>query len=133
MRLTKVPAMGAGGRKEIRMNNFSKVETIYEFTNKDSGNTNGVYRVTFKGCEYVFVRNGNSIGKVSHYLGEPASRCVGEIRDDVKQEFLAQLAMQRITGECAGCENWSGSDCTLVAPDTGCPYEGPQEAGEEQE
>lgn len=24
--------------------------------------------------------------------------------------------------ECDGCENWSGSDCKLVAPDAGCPF-----------
>lgn len=84
------------------MNNFSKVQTVYEFTNKDSGNTNGVYYVTFKGNDRVFIRNGNSIGAVSHYLSKPASQCVDEIRDDVKQEFLAQLAMQRIERECAG-------------------------------
>jgi hypothetical protein len=112
------------------MSNFSKLQTVYEFTNKDSGNTHGVYHATFKDREHVFIRNGDSIGSVTHYLGKPASQCVSEIRDDVRQEFLAQLALQRISRECGGCENWSGSDCTLVAPDTGCPFSSPQETGE---
>jgi len=27
-----------------------------------------------------------------------------------------------MAAECAGCEQWSGTDCTLVAPDAGCQY-----------
>ena len=30
--------------------------------------------------------------------------------------------MPDMEAECAGCENWSGVDCALIAPDTGCPY-----------
>jgi hypothetical protein len=30
------------------------------------------------------------------------------------------------------CEHWSGTDCTLVAPDTGCPFMGDHEPKEEQ-
>lgn len=41
------------------------------------------------------------------------------------------MNFQDIAVECEGCSYWSGSDCTLVAPDTGCPYDGHQEAGEE--
>jgi hypothetical protein len=33
--------------------------------------------------------------------------------------------MEFIREECSGCENWSGSDCTLFAPDAGCPYKAP--------
>ena len=32
-------------------------------------------------------------------------------------------AFQQIKAECSSCHNWSGTDCTLIAPDTGCPYE----------
>lgn len=76
------------------MNEFSKIQTIYEFTNKDFGSTCGVYLVEFKGKDHVFIRNGDSIGAVAHYVGKPASQCVGEIRGDVKQEFLNQLAQK---------------------------------------
>lgn len=106
----------------VNVSDFSKIETIYEYTNKDFDVTNGAYLVTFKGTERLFIRNGNSVGTVSHFLGRYASQCVSEIRDDVKYEFLAQLALQSIRRNCAGCDNWSGSDCTLFAPDTGCPH-----------
>lgn len=29
---------------------------------------------------------------------------------------------KRIEATCSGCKHWSGTDCTLVVPDTGCPY-----------
>jgi len=33
-----------------------------------------------------------------------------------------ETVMQELREECGGCENWSGTDCTLVAPETGCPF-----------
>ncbi|MCL2556877.1 MAG: hypothetical protein FWE09_00195 [Treponema sp.] len=65
---------------------ISRVETIFEFTNE--GMVCGVYSVLFNGEKKVFIRNDKSVGVVSYCLGKPASRCVSEIRDDVKQEFL---------------------------------------------
>lgn len=76
------------------MSNFNSVEKIYEFTNRDSNSTCGVYLVDFKGKQRVFIRNGDSVGTVSHYVGEPVAQCVGEIRDDVKKEFFEMIECQ---------------------------------------
>ena len=65
---------------------ISSVKIIYEFTN--DSRTCGCYSVIFNGEKKVFIRNDNSVGVVSHYLGKPAGQCVSEIRDDVKQEFF---------------------------------------------
>lgn len=65
------------------------INIIKEFTSENI--TYGIYSVIFKGEQKVFIRNGNSIGVVVHYFGEPASKCISEIRDDIKEEFLSKL------------------------------------------
>lgn len=71
------------------MDKIQNIDTINEFTNENI--TYGVYSVMFNGEQKIFIRNGNSIGAVVHRLGEPASKCVSEIRNDVKEEFLSKL------------------------------------------
>ncbi len=71
------------------MSKISKVVTIREFIN--DGITYGVYSLDFNGEQKIFIRNGDSVGVVSHLFGEPANKCVCIIRDDFKQEFLAAL------------------------------------------
>ena len=100
------------------MNTISEIKTIQEFTNDST--TCGVYSLLFKGEQKIFIRNGDSIGVVSFLLGRSASQCVSEIRDDIKYDFLAQLFLEQTRKSCAECEHWGGSDCTLVAPDSGC-------------
>ena len=71
------------------MSKINGVAKIYEFTN--DGNTYGCYIVMFNGATKLFVRNGDSIGVVTHPYNEPATKCVGVVRDDVAEEFLAML------------------------------------------
>jgi len=66
-------------------------QVIYEFHSKDTGTTNGLYRVKLNGTPHTFVRNDDSVGAICHYLGRPASECVSIIRDDVKRDFLELL------------------------------------------
>uniref|UniRef100_A0A6M3LML2 Uncharacterized protein n=1 Tax=viral metagenome TaxID=1070528 RepID=A0A6M3LML2_9ZZZZ len=68
-------------------------QVIYEFHNKETDTTNGVYCVKLNGKPHVFIRNDNSVGAVCHYLSKSASECVSIIRDDVKQDFLEQVAL----------------------------------------
>lgn len=75
--------------RKNKMNKISDINTIREFKNEDR--VYGVYSVIFNGKQEIFIRNGKSIGVVQHYLGEPASKCVGEIRDNVKLEFLSKI------------------------------------------
>jgi len=73
------------------MNRISNINIIKEFKSALSLNKDmvyGVYSVIFNGKQEIFIKNGDSIGAVQHYLGESAGKCVSEIRDDVKQEFL---------------------------------------------
>lgn len=71
------------------MGKINDIQIIREF--KSENRVNGIYSVMFNGKQEIFIRNGNSIGAVQHYLNEPASKCVSEIRDDVKGEFLSKL------------------------------------------
>jgi hypothetical protein len=71
------------------LSKIGDINIIREF--KNDKNTYGIYSVVFNGKQEIFIKNGNSIGAVQHYLGETASKCVSEIRDDVKQEFLNKL------------------------------------------
>ena len=70
---------------------ISEINTIRHFTSKDSGAIYGIYDVSFNGNREILIRNGNSVGAVRFYLNEPVSKCVSEIRDDVKVEFLQRL------------------------------------------
>ena len=72
------------------------LETIYEFSNKDTETTNGVYHIELNGKSHYFIRNNDSVGVVCHYLGRPASECVSIIRDDVKQEFFDKLESYQV-------------------------------------
>jgi hypothetical protein len=68
------------------------LNTIYEFSNKDSKTTNGLYHVQIDGGnKYYFLRNNNSVGAIQHLFNRPASECIGLIRDDVKQKFFELL------------------------------------------
>lgn len=56
-----------------------------------NGQANGIYWVKFNNEHKLFIKNGESIGVVCHYLGESAMTCVSPIRKDVKEEFLKEL------------------------------------------
>ena len=75
------------------MGNFSNLEVISEFTNNEI--TYGIYGVKFKGTSKIFIRNGKSIGVVAFMFGEPATKCISEIREDIREEFLNFLKQQK--------------------------------------
>ena len=75
------------------MSNFTNINIIREFVN--SGIACGVYDVVFEGKQEIFIRNGKSIGAICHYLDRPASQCVSEIRENVKEEFLECLNINK--------------------------------------
>jgi hypothetical protein len=75
------------------MNRISDINIIREFEN--NGNIYGIYSIVFNGEQKILIRNEKSIGAVSHSVGEPANKCVWEIRDDVKQEFLEKLEYKK--------------------------------------
>lgn len=71
------------------MMTIDKVIKIQEFMN--DGVIYGAYSVTSNNKQYIFIRNNNSIGVINFYLGEPVTKCISEIRDDVRDSFLALL------------------------------------------
>lgn len=71
------------------MGNFDNLEIVEEFTN--NGRVYGIYIANFQGKRKIFIRNNDSIGVVYYYYDKPAGKCVSEIRDDVKKEFLHYL------------------------------------------
>jgi hypothetical protein len=72
---------------------ITKIETVYEWTNKEFNHSCGLYRVNMSHSDetYTFIRNGDSIGVISHYIDRSATECVDLIRTDVKKEFLEKL------------------------------------------
>jgi hypothetical protein len=65
------------------------LQTIYEFYNMDFDKVCGLYHVELdNGSKHYFLRNDKSVGAIKHCYGEPASKCVLIIRDDVKLEFF---------------------------------------------
>ena len=68
---------------------LNNIETIYQFTN--GGITYGVYKAIYNGTPKVFIVNGDSIGVVSHWKDEPASKCVNEVTQKIKNEIMENI------------------------------------------
>ncbi len=69
------------------------LQTIYEFHNKTTDTTNGLYHVKLdSGNKYYLLRNNESVGALQHYLDRPASECVSIIRNDMREGFFEALA-----------------------------------------
>ncbi|HHX60651.1 MAG TPA: hypothetical protein GX707_08050 [Epulopiscium sp.] len=60
-----------------------EVLDIYEHFKAEFDNSiNGLYRIKLNDNESTVFRNGDSWGILSHYLGEPVTKCMGYMRDD---------------------------------------------------
>ena len=56
---------------------------IYEhFIATTDGSVNGLYKIKLNRDKYIVFRNGDSWGTLSHYLGEPLTKCMEYMRDD---------------------------------------------------
>jgi len=72
--------------------NCKILEIVYEFHNKDTETTNGLYHVEFSsGAKYYLLRNNDSVGAIQHYLDRQASECISIIRSDRKADFFSVL------------------------------------------
>jgi len=76
------------------VNRISKINIIKQFTTKDDGITYGVYDVTFNNKQEIFIRNGDSVGAIRFGWHEPVNKCIGEIKNDIKQEFFEYLKIK---------------------------------------
>ena len=52
------------------------------------GTVNGVYECLFNGKKKVFIQHGEMIGVVNFYYGEPLSKCIPLVCDDVAEELI---------------------------------------------
>ena len=43
---------------------------------------NGLYEVNINGRKGIIVRNGDSWGVLSYFVGEPVTKCIGYLRSD---------------------------------------------------
>lgn len=60
-----------------------EVLEVYEhFVANLDNSVNGLYKIELNGSKSIVFRNGNSWGILSHYLGEPVTKCMGYMRDD---------------------------------------------------
>ena len=71
------------------MNNITEITIIKEFTN--DGIIYGVYSAIINGVQEIFVRNGNSVGMITFFIGEPVTKCTSLIKKDAKEEFFRKL------------------------------------------
>ena len=71
------------------MNNITEITTIKEFTN--DGIIYGVYSVVLNDTQEIFIRNGNSVGAITFFIGEPVTKCMSLIKQDAKEEFFRKL------------------------------------------
>lgn len=73
----------------MKVSKISNINKIRE--HKNDGKIYGVYSLDFNGEQKVFIRNGDSVGVVTHLLEKSANECVSLIREDVKKEFLEKI------------------------------------------
>lgn len=60
-----------------------KVLSVFEHFKSDlDGSINGLYKIELNNEKATIFRNGDSWGVLSHYLGEPAHKCMGYLRAD---------------------------------------------------
>lgn len=60
-----------------------EVLEVYEHFKANLDNSiNGLYKIKLNSTNVIVFRNGNSWGILSHYLGEPVSKCMGFMRND---------------------------------------------------
>lgn len=60
-----------------------EVLEIYEhFKSNLNGSINGLYKIKLNNDTATVFRNGDSWGILSHYLGEPVTKCMGFMRKD---------------------------------------------------
>jgi len=64
---------------------------ILEDFETNGGEKYGTYWVNFNNTYKLMVRNGNSFGVVTHPYGEPVTKCISEIRDDVRDELIEAI------------------------------------------
>lgn len=62
-----------------------KVEVLAVFEHFKSnldGSLNGLYKIELNNEKAIVFRNGDSWGVLTHFLGEPVQKCIGNLRDD---------------------------------------------------
>ena len=69
------------------MNRITDVQILERFNSNLDGKVYGIYWAKFNGEGKLFVENNDTIAAVTHSLGEPATKCLAFIRDDVAEEL----------------------------------------------
>lgn len=67
---------------------ITEIEKIREFSGGVTGEVHGVYKCKFKGASQVFVRHGDRLYVLQHFLDSPS---LNIIHDDIRDEFLEVL------------------------------------------
>lgn len=71
------------------MKKITDVQILERFNSNLDGKIYGIYWAKFYGEGKLFVENNDTIAVVSHGLGEPATKCLVLIRQDVADELKA--------------------------------------------
>ena len=58
------------------------LEVYDHFVANLDDSVNGLYKIKLNNDKAIVFRNGDSWGILSHYLGEPVTKCMGFIRND---------------------------------------------------
>ena len=62
--------------------NVEVLNVFEHFIAELDGTTNGLYKININGNIATIFRNGSSWGVLSHYLREPVTKCINEMRSD---------------------------------------------------
>lgn len=64
--------------------NIEVLNVFEHFVSNIDESINGLYKIKVNyNNTYIVFRNGNSWGVLSHYLGEPVTKCIGFMREDM--------------------------------------------------
>ena len=73
------------------MSRITDLVVLQRFTSNIDHKVYGFYWCKFNGTKKLIVQNGDSWGAVSHWMGEPVTKCINVIRQDVIDELLTLL------------------------------------------
>lgn len=69
------------------MDRITDVKIISKFISPMDNKTYGIYETKFNGEKEFFVQNGDSIGVISHLMGESVNKCLLLVKKDVAEEL----------------------------------------------
>jgi len=93
------------------MDTVEVLKVCHHFVSSMDNSVNGLYEIKLNNDKVTIFRNGNSWGVLSHYLGNPVTKCIGFLRQDKIE--LVEKAVDEFLGEKLDkdCDSCICNDC----------------------